>query len=47
MILSIGKENASSRDPSPLMYSWHDKQYIGAAHGLAGIMTILMQVYLL
>lgn len=27
------------------MYSWHDKEYIGAAHGLAGILYLLLQVY--
>ena len=25
------------------MFSWHDKVYIGAAHGLAGILTLLLQ----
>ncbi|KAK2156084.1 hypothetical protein LSH36_222g03052 [Paralvinella palmiformis] len=29
--------------PCPLMYEWHDKKYLGAAHGLSGIMYILMQ----
>lgn len=28
----------------PLLYEWHNKQYIGAAHGLAGIYYMLMQV---
>ena len=28
---------------SPLMYEWHDKKYLGAAHGLAGIFFTLMQ----
>lgn len=28
----------------PLMYAWHDKHYLGAAHGLAGIFYLLMQV---
>ncbi|KAL4222306.1 LanC-like protein 2 [Mactra antiquata] len=28
----------------PLMYAWHDKHYLGAAHGIAGIFYILMQV---
>ncbi|WAQ94656.1 LANC2-like protein [Mya arenaria] len=28
----------------PLMYAWHDKHYLGAAHGLAGIYYMLMQV---
>lgn len=26
----------------PLMYEWHGKKYWGAAHGLAGIMHVLM-----
>lgn len=28
----------------PLMYAWHDKHYLGAAHGLAGIFYILMMI---
>lgn len=31
-------------DRCPLLYEWHKKQYIGAAHGMAGIYYILMQV---
>ncbi|KAM9839878.1 lanC-like protein 2 [Aulostomus maculatus] len=27
----------------PLLYEWHKKQYVGAAHGLAGILYMLMQ----
>ncbi|KAG7278689.1 hypothetical protein CRUP_030083 [Coryphaenoides rupestris] len=27
----------------PLLYEWHRKQYVGAAHGLAGIYYMLMQ----
>ncbi|XP_027005764.2 lanC-like protein 2 [Tachysurus fulvidraco] len=27
----------------PLLYEWHKKQYVGAAHGLAGIYCMLMQ----
>ena len=30
-----------------LSYKWHDKKYLGAAHGFAGIFFILMQVELL
>ncbi|KAG5330436.1 LANC2 protein, partial [Acromyrmex charruanus] len=33
----------SNRSQSPLMYSWHDTEYIGAAHGLAGILYLLLQ----
>jgi len=33
----------SQRSSSPLMYEWHDKKYLGAAHGLVGILhTLLM-----
>eukprot|EP00069_Balaena_mysticetus_P009933 bmy_20376T0 len=28
----------------PLLYQWHRKQYVGAAHGMAGIYYMLMQV---
>ena len=28
----------------PLLYQWHGKQYVGAAHGLAGIFYMLLQV---
>ncbi|XP_038897162.1 lanC-like protein GCR2 [Benincasa hispida] len=31
---------------SPLMYEWHGKKYWGAAHGLAGIMHVLMNMEL-
>lgn len=30
----------------PLMYEWHGKRYWGAAHGLAGIMNVLMHTEL-
>lgn len=30
----------------PLMFEWHGKKYWGAAHGLAGIMHVLMHVEL-
>lgn len=28
----------------PLLYEWHKKQYVGAAHGMAGIYYLLLQV---
>ena len=28
---------------APLMWAWHDKVYFGAAHGLAGILGVLLQ----
>nr|XP_018902618.1 PREDICTED: lanC-like protein 1 isoform X1 [Bemisia tabaci]XP_018902619.1 PREDICTED: lanC-like protein 1 isoform X1 [Bemisia tabaci] len=42
-ILSSGQELAR-RDSwkCPLMYEWHDSYYLGAAHGLAGIMYTLL-----
>ncbi|XP_025797704.1 lanC-like protein GCL2 isoform X1 [Panicum hallii] len=36
----------SSKGNSPLMYEWHGKKYWGAAHGLAGIMHVLMHTEL-
>ncbi|RCV42307.1 hypothetical protein SEVIR_9G204400v4 [Setaria viridis] len=36
----------SSKGSSPLMYEWHGKKYWGAAHGLAGIMHVLMHTEL-
>ncbi|XP_062415306.1 lanC-like protein 2 [Pungitius pungitius] len=38
--LSLGQKKT---DRCPLLYEWHKKQYIGAAHGLAGIFCTLMQ----
>ena len=32
------------QNQSPLMYEWYQEQYVGAAHGLAGIYYYLMQV---
>lgn len=29
---------------STIMFTWHGKHYLGAAHGLAGIITVLLQV---
>lgn len=31
------------QDQSPLMYEWYQEQYVGSAHGLAGIYYFLMQ----
>lgn len=44
-ILSSGREYSMSKSyKTPLMYSWHEKEYLGGAHGLAGILYILLQV---
>lgn len=32
------------QEHSPLMYEWYQEEYVGAAHGLAGIYYYLMQV---
>lgn len=44
MLLEVGQSGSDRRIPSPLMYTWHSKHYLGAAHGLAGIITLLLQV---
>uniref|UniRef100_A0ACD5TNK7 Uncharacterized protein n=1 Tax=Avena sativa TaxID=4498 RepID=A0ACD5TNK7_AVESA len=36
----------SNKGRCPLMYEWHGKKYWGAAHGLAGIMHVLMHTEL-
>ncbi|XP_077555739.1 glutathione S-transferase LANCL1-like isoform X1 [Haemaphysalis longicornis] len=44
-VLSSGQDlSASEKSRSPLMYQWHDSHYLGAAHGLAGIFYMLLQV---
>jgi hypothetical protein len=43
-VLQSGREMAASvGSRAPLMWSWHDKVYYGAAHGLAGILAVLLQ----
>uniref|UniRef100_A0A8P4KRC4 LanC-like protein 2 n=1 Tax=Dicentrarchus labrax TaxID=13489 RepID=A0A8P4KRC4_DICLA len=45
-ILESGKNMSAEQkktDRCPLLYEWHKKQYIGAAHGMAGIYYMLMQ----
>lgn len=44
-IIKSGKNTAQKegrRNP-PLLFCWHEKFYIGAAHGLAGILYMLLQ----
>ncbi|XP_050418771.1 glutathione S-transferase LANCL1 isoform X1 [Patella vulgata] len=45
VIIDQGKE-LSQREgsPSPLMFTWYDEHYLGAAHGLAGIFYILLRL---
>jgi hypothetical protein len=40
-IFKIGR--AAQQAGRPLVYAWHGKQYVGAAHGVAGICHILLQ----
>lgn len=45
-IIESGKKQSgkSASSPLPLMFSWHSKVYIGAAHGFAGILYTLLEV---
>ena len=40
-VLILGKSYSNKRD-WPLMYEWHDKKYVGAAHGISGILFVLL-----
>ncbi|KAI8557770.1 hypothetical protein RHMOL_Rhmol04G0035700 [Rhododendron molle] len=44
-IINSGRRLAN-KGRCPLMYEWHGKKYWGAAHGLAGIMHVLMDMEL-
>ncbi|XP_021287944.1 lanC-like protein GCR2 isoform X1 [Herrania umbratica] len=44
-IIKSGRRLAG-KGTCPLMYEWHGKKYWGAAHGLAGIMHVLMDMEL-
>ncbi|XP_038045099.1 lanC-like protein 2 [Patiria miniata] len=44
MIESGGTLSKREKSKSPLMYAWHEKNYVGAAHGMCGILCLLMQV---
>ncbi|KAI3462090.1 hypothetical protein Pfo_018753 [Paulownia fortunei] len=41
-VLAGGRAGASDNTTSPLMYRWHGTRYWGAAHGLAGILHVLL-----
>merc|ERR1712168_1527101 len=41
-----GKENHYTSS-LPLYYEWHDKEYIGAAHGYVGILYMLLQAHVI
>lgn len=43
VILSSGQERSKSlRSKVPLVYEWHGKNYYGAAHGVSGILYLLL-----
>ncbi|KDR23212.1 lanC-like protein 2 [Zootermopsis nevadensis] len=43
-VLSSGKKLAQQEGRNvPLMYMWHGKYYLGAAHGISGILYMLLQ----
>ncbi|CAK1552063.1 unnamed protein product [Leptosia nina] len=43
-IISSGKRlSLHMKADSPLLWQWHDKVYLGAAHGMAGILYVLLQ----
>ncbi|KAJ8946293.1 hypothetical protein NQ314_008918, partial [Rhamnusium bicolor] len=43
-ILVSGRNMSRARKfKCPLMYEWHDSYYLGAAHGLSGILYLLLQ----
>jgi len=44
MIKSGEKYARDSGSQSPLMYKWHDSEYMGAAHGVTGIVYLLLRV---
>ncbi|KAL3268793.1 hypothetical protein HHI36_007889 [Cryptolaemus montrouzieri] len=45
MMLICGKNEAKAgKFKCPLMYQWHDSYYLGAAHGLSGILYLMLQV---
>lgn len=41
-ILDMGRKNGDST--WPLMYDWHGRHYLGAAHGLCGILMVLLHL---
>ena len=43
---AMAKEDAEEGGPAagaPLMWAWHGKRYIGAVHGVSGILLVLLQ----
>ena len=44
MIKSGEKYAREIHSQSPLMYKWHDSEYMGGAHGVSGIVYLLLKV---
>ena len=47
IIIDSGEHLSKSRkinEKTPLMFEWHEKKYIGAAHGLCGILYTLLSM---
>jgi hypothetical protein len=44
MIKSGEKYAREIGSESPLMYKWHGSEYMGAAHGVSGIIYLLLKV---
>ncbi|ONK74122.1 uncharacterized protein A4U43_C03F3000 [Asparagus officinalis] len=42
-VLAGGRAGSSVNSDCPLMYRWHGTRYMGAAHGLAGVLHVLLQ----
>ena len=44
-MIQSGERYARQRgSSSPLLYQWYDTEYLGAAHGLTGIVYLLLKV---
>lgn len=46
-VLAGGRTGSSDNPACPLMYRWHGTRYWGAAHGLAGILHVLLHFHTL
>uniref|UniRef100_A0A915DU35 Uncharacterized protein n=1 Tax=Ditylenchus dipsaci TaxID=166011 RepID=A0A915DU35_9BILA len=45
-MLKSGRQYANHhKSPAPLFYQWHGKEYLGAAHGLSGIMQMMLSFW--
>ena len=47
-VLQSGRDLARQRlslrkESPPLIFAWHEKEYLGAAHGIAGILAMLLK----